>query len=142
MPANPQISKIIHLTIDSDDHSLDVIDAAVVPVVPAPTTVTTLDGVTHTDTPTESWVLRLKLVLDWSSTRPGLAYKLKDQKGESVPFVLNVHQGGTETGSAAEPPISGTVTLVPVAYGGPGNAFATADVDLPITGEPTLDITP
>ena len=142
MPANPQLPKIIHLTIDGDDHSLDVIDAAVVPIVPAPTTVTTLDGVTHTDTPTESWALRLKLVLDYSSTRPGLAYRLKDQKGESVAFVLNVHLGGTATGSTTEPPVSGTCVLVPVPYGGPGNAFSTADVDLPIVGEPVLDITP
>lgn len=142
MPAVPQIPKIIHFTLDGDDYSLDVIDAAVVPTPGAVQSVTTLDGVVHQDIAATTWGVALTCVLDWDSTRPGLAYYLKANAGDEVAFVLNVYTGGTATGDADSPPIAGTCKLVPIPYGGTGNAYPTAQVVLPITGEPTLDITP
>ena len=141
MPATPQIPKVIFLTIDGDDHSLDVLDAGVVPTPGPVQRVTTLDGETHQDIGATTWSLDLRIVLDWSSSRPGLAYRLMDQAGEAVAFVLNVH-ADSATGSAAEPPVSGTCTLVPVPYGGTGNEFVEATVSLPIDGTPVWDITP
>lgn len=143
MAAVPQIPKDIHFTIDgTNDFSLDVVDAAVVPSPGAVQKVRTLDAVTHQDTEPESWSLDLTLVLDYSSTRPGLAYYLNANKGTQKAFVLNVHPSGTATGSTTMPPCSGTVTLVPVQYGGEGNQFVTAKVSLPLSGDPVFDITP
>jgi len=142
MAAIPQLPKIIHFTLDSNDFSLDVVDAGVVPADPEVQKVTTLDGVVHQDVGVQSWSLDLTAVLDWDSTRPGLAYYLKANAGDTVAFVLNVHPGGTATGDADSPPISGTCRLVAIPYGGAGNTYVTAQVSLPITGEPTLDITP
>lgn len=142
MAAVPQIPKIIHFTLGATDFSDDVIAASVVPAPGAVQSVTTLDGTVHQDVAPPTYSLDLELVLDWSSTRPGLAYYLFDSAGDSVAFVLNVHDSGNATGSATLPPISGTCRLVPVAYGGEGNTFVTASVSLPITGTPTVDITP
>lgn len=141
MPAVPQIPKIIHFTIDSQDFSPDVISARVVPTPGAIQTVRTLDGTTHQDAEPETWGLELEMVLDYDSTRPGLAYYLNANKGTDEAFVLNVH-ADSAAGSATLPPVSGTVTLVAVPYGGPGNQYATHTVVLPITGDPVYDITP
>ena len=140
----PQIPKTIHFTLGSSptDFSPDVTGVAVVPEPGAVQKVITLDGVTHQDAEPASYSLELTMVLDWSSTRPGLAYYLFTNKGTQVAFALNVHTGGTATGSATLPPMSGTVTLVPAPYGGDGNVFAEATVVLPINGLPVLDITP
>ena len=142
MASAPQIPKIIFFTLGATDFSDDVIDAGLVPAPGAVQKVRTLDGVTHQDAEPESWALDLKCVLDWDSTRPGLAYYLNANKGTQVAFVLNVHTSGTATGSTTKPPSSGTVTLVPIPYGGEGNVFVQATVLLPLTGDPTFDITP
>jgi hypothetical protein len=140
MPASPQILKTIKLTIGGEDFSPDVIDAAVVPAAPDEQAVTTLDGVTHKDVGPVGWALELTCVLDWDSTRPGLAAYLFENSGSQAAFVMNAYDP-TAPESATEPEMSGTVTLVPIPYGGTGNEFAQATVSLPIDGTPTRDET-
>lgn len=139
MPAVPQILKVIELTLDGEDFSLDVIDAALNPVPGAIQTVKTLDGVTHQDAESESWQLELRCVVDWDTVRPGLASFLYTNRGETVPFVFADTTGGEST---TKPSMTGNVTLVPIAYGGAGNTFAEATVILPCDGTPTPDTTP
>lgn len=141
MPAVPQIPKLAEFTLATQDFSLDVIGVRVVPTPGAVQTVRTLDGTTHQDAAPESWGLEVEMVLDFSSTRPGLAYYLNANKGSDVAFVYNAHTDSA-TGSATQPPVSGTCTLVAVPYGGRGNEYATHTVVLPITGDPVYDITP
>lgn len=144
MASVPQIPKIVHFTLGASpvDFSDDVTGARVVSEPGAVQKVVTLDGVTHQDAEPESWALELTMVLDWDSTRPGLAYYLFNNKGTQVPFAFNAHPGGTATGSTTKPPISGTVTLVAASYGGDANVYSEATVSLPITGDPVVDITP
>lgn len=137
--SDPQILKTITLTIDGEDFAGDVLDAAVVPAPGAVQTVRTLDGVTHQDAESESWALELRCVVDWDSVRPGLAWFLNAHKGEQVAFVFH---DTSDAVSATKPAVTGTVTLVPIAYGGAGNTFAEATVTLPIDGAPATDITP
>jgi hypothetical protein len=142
MAAVPQIPKIVFFTLGGTDFSDDVTSARVNSTPGAVQKIVTLDGVTHQDAEPESWSLDLTCVQDWDSVRPGLAYYLFANKGTQVAFVYNEYPSGTGTGSATKPPMSGTVTLVPISYGGEANIFATTEVSLPMTGAPTLDITP
>lgn len=139
MPANPQILKIVTLEIDTEDFSLDVVDAAVVPAPGAVQTVKTLDGVTHQDAESETWALELTCVVDWDTTRPGLASFLYTNKGLQKTFRF---RKDTSAISTTNPEIQGTVTIVPIQYGGTGNAFATATVSMPVDGALTIDTTP
>lgn len=143
MPSDPQILKTITLvfdpTGDNEDFSLDVIDAAVVPTAGDVQTVRTLDGVSHSDAEGETWSLNLTCVIDWDSTRPGLAYYLWENRGTQVAFRFRKDEAAIST---SNPEIQGTVTLVPIPYGGTGNEFATAEVVLPIDGDITVDVTP
>ena len=144
MASVPQIPKIIHFTIGASptDFSDDVTAVRVVSEPGAVQKIVTLDGVTHQDAEPESWALELTCVQDWDSTRPGLAWYLFENRGEKHPFAVNVHPSGTATGDADMPPFSGTVTLIPISYGGEANTYATTTVTLPIDGTPVLDITP
>lgn len=144
MASVPQIPKIIHFTLGSSptDFSDDVTAARIVSEPGAVQKVVTLDGVTHQDAEPESYALELTCVQDWDSTRPGLAYYLFNNKNTKVPFAINVHPSGTATGDADMPPFSGTVTCVPMSYGGEANTYAVSTVTLPIDGTPVLDITP
>src|SRR5688572_3385120 len=108
----PQIPKIVTLTIATIDFAPDAIDAEIVPAPGDIKKVTTLDGVVHQDTDAEAWALKINMVLDWDSVRPGLAYYLYTHKGETVAFVLNVYGTGAE--SATQPKMTGTCKLVPV----------------------------
>jgi hypothetical protein len=139
MPAVPQILKTIVFTLDTEDFSLDVLDVAVVPAPGAIQTVRTLDGVTHQDAESESWALQLRCVIDWDSVRPGLAYFLYDRRGETVDFTF---RDTTAAISTTKPAMTGEVTLVPIPYGGTGNAYAEATVLLPMSAAPTVDTTP
>ena len=143
MPANPQILKTITFILDpsgdNEDFSLDVVDAAVVPVPGDVQTVRTLDGVSHSDAEAETWELRLTAVIDWDSTRPGLAWYLWENRGTQVAFRLRKDEAAIST---ANPEVQGTVTLVPIQYGGEGNVFATAEVVMPLDGDPVFDTTP
>lgn len=139
MPSNPQILKVITFTLGAQDFSLDVVDAAVVPEPGDVQTIRTLDGVSHSDAEAETWVLNLTCVVDWDTTRPGLASYLFDNKGDKVAFELRHNEDAIST---SNPSIKGTVTLVPIQYGGTGNEYATAEVSLPIDGEITVDTTP
>lgn len=139
MPAIPQILKVITLTLGSDDFEEDVINAAIVPAAGAIRKVTTLDGTVHQDTEPEAWALELTCVIDWDSTRPGLAHYLFANKGDQVAFVFHDKSAAVSTSS---PSLTGTCVLVPLPYGGTGNDFATATVQLPIIGDPVPDSTP
>ena len=139
MPSVPQILKVITLTLDGDDYSLDVVDAAVVPTPGDVQSIRTLDGVYHSDAEGETWALNLTCVIDWDTTRPGLAAYLQANSGDKVAFELRANEDAIST---SNPSIKGTVTLVPIQYGGPGNEYATAEVSLPIDGAITVDTTP
>lgn len=139
MAADPQILKIITFTLDGTDFSEDVLDVEVVPTPGDVQTIRTLDGVTHQDASSESWGLRIRAVVDWDTTRPGLASYLFDNKGTSVAFAFRDTTGAIST---TKPAITGNVTLVPLSYGGTGNAFAESEVVLPIDGDPVVDTTP
>ena len=140
----PQILKNITLTLKTTagtatDFSMDVIDAAIVPTAGDEQKVTTLDGIVHQDVAVESWSLDLTCVVDWDSSRPGLAHYLYTNKGELLTFIFN----DTDTAlSATKPGMTGTCRAVPISYGGAGNTYAEATVSMPITGVPTVDITP
>lgn len=99
----------------------------------------TLDGVTHQDASASTWFLEIEAVIDWDTSRPGLAYYLFNNEGDTASFVFGWN---TATVSATNPQITGSCVLVPLPYGGTGNEFATATVRLPITGAITVDITP
>jgi len=139
MPAAPIVPKIITFTIGGEDFATDVLDAAVVPAAGAVQKVKTLDGVTHQDAEGESWSLDLRAIQDWDTARPGLAAYLWAEKGTSKAFVLHLYD---DTIAAARPAMTGTVTIVPIPYGGEGNTFIEAEVSMPCTVDPTLDITP
>lgn len=139
MAATPQILKTIVFTLGGTDFSDDVLDVEVVPTPGAIQTVRTLDGVKHQDTESETWGLRIRMVLDWDTVRPGLAYYLFNNKGDAVTFTLS---DTTAALSTTKPGLTGTVTLVPASYGGEGNVFAEGEVILPITDDPTVDTTP
>jgi len=95
--------------------------------------------VVHQDVEPESWAIRVRAVLDWDSTRPGLAYYLNANKGTEVAFVV---KDTTAANSTGKPAMTGTCKLVPLPYGGTGNTFAEAEVLLPIVGSPVVDSTP
>lgn len=143
MPSNPQLLKEITLIFDpsgdNEDFSMDVIDAEVVPTPGDIQTVRTLDGVSHSDAEGETWSLRLNCIIDWDTTRPGLAYYLWSNKGEQKLVRFRKDEAAIST---SNPGVDFTVTLVPLPYGGNGNEFAQAEVLLPIDGELALDTTP
>src|SRR6188768_2276884 len=101
----PQILKTITFTLDGEDFSGDVLDAAVVPTPGAIQSVRTLDGVSHSDAESETWGLELRCVIDWDSERPGLAWFLNDNKGEQVAFTF---RDTTNAISTTKPAMTGT----------------------------------
>lgn len=139
MVADPQILKEIILTLDSEDFSQDVVSARLAHVPGAIQTVRTLDGVKHQDAEGGTWQLELTCVVDWSSTRPGLARFLFDNDGETVAATF---KDTTAANSTSKPLMGFNVVCVPIAYGGDGNVFATAEVVLPVDGTPVPDETP
>ena len=139
MASDPQLLKVVTFTLGATDFSDDALDIEVVPTPGDIQTVRTLDGVSHSDAEAETWGLRVRAVIDWDTTRPGLAYYLFNNKGDQVAFRF---RKDTEAISTTNPEIQGTVTLVPISYGGNGNEYAEAEVVLPIDGEITLDTTP
>jgi hypothetical protein len=143
MPSDPQLLKVITFVIDptgdNEDFSLDVLDVELVPTPGDIQTVRTLDGVSHSDAEAETWALRLRAIIDWDTTRPGLAYYLWNNRGEQKAFRF---RKDTAAISTTNPEVQGTVTLVPLPYGGVGNEYAEAEVLLPLDGDPTIDTTP
>jgi hypothetical protein len=144
MAADPMLLKVISLTLqvgagDVEEFNTDCLDAMVVPTPGPIQTVKTLDGITHQDAESESWSLQLRTIIDWDTSRPGLASYLFTNKGLTAAFVF---KGYNETIGATAPAMTGTVTLVPIQYGGAGNTFGEATVLLPLDGLPVVDITP
>lgn len=139
MASVPQILKTITFSLGGTDFSEDVLDVEVVATPGAVQSVTTLDGVTHSDIAAESWGLRVRAIIDWDSERPGLAWYLFANKGTQVAFLFRDTTGAL---SATKPGIGGTVRIVPLSYGGTGNVYAEAEVVMPIDGDPVPDTTP
>jgi hypothetical protein len=139
MPSAPQLLKEITFTLGAQDFSPDVLDVEVVPTPGDIQKVTTLDAVTHQDAAAESWSLRVRAIVDWDSTRPGLAWYLFENKGTTVAFAFRDTTGALST---TKPGMGGNVRLVPISYGGTGNEYAEATVLLPIDGDPVPDTTP
>lgn len=139
MAAVPQILKVVTFTLDSTDFSMDAIDIEMVVTAGDVTSVTTLDGITHQDVAANTYGIRVRMVVDWDTTRPGLAYYLWDNQGDEVAMRF---RKDTAAISTTNPEIQANVKLVPVGYGGNGNEFAEQEVVLPITGAVTLDTTP
>ena len=139
MVANPQLLKVITFSLAGTDFSDDVLDVEVVPSPGDIQTVRTLDGEKHQDTESETWSLRIRMIVDWDTVRPGLAYYLFNNKDDVVAFLF---RDTTAALSTTKPGIGGNVTLVPVSYGGNGNEYAEAEVLMPIDGDPVPDTTP
>lgn len=131
MAAVPQLLKVITFTLGATDFSDDVIDIALVPAPGDVQSVTTLDGTTHQDAAAETWGLQIRAVVDWDTVRPGLAYYLFNNKGDTVAFEFRKDTATIGTGN---PSMTGSVVLVPMQYGGNGNEFAEGEVFLPATG--------
>lgn len=127
----PEIPKVIVFTLGGSSFAEDLIDAEIRPVDPQESSIITLDGVLHKSVGTVGWEMRLNMVLDHDSVRPGLAYYLWTNQGSTVAFVY--HVGGAAI-SATNPKFTGSVVLKPAAYGGDGNVFAEYETILPITG--------
>ena len=139
MPSDPQLLKVVTFTLDGTDFSDDALDIELVPTPGDVQTVRTLDGVSHSDAAGETWALRVRAVIDWDTVRPGLAYYLWNNRGTQVAMRF---RKDTSAISTTNPEVQGTVTLVPISYGGNGNEYAEAEVLLPLDGDPTLDTTP
>ena len=139
MVASPQLLKVITFSLGATDFSDDVLDVEVVPTPGDILSVRTLDGTTHQDIAAETWGLRVRAIVDWDSVRPGLAWYLFDNKGDTVAFLFRDTTGALST---TKPGIGGNVRLVPGPYGGVGNEYAEFEVVLPINGDPVPDTTP
>jgi hypothetical protein len=138
MVAVPQILKTITFSLGATDFSDDVLDVEMVTEAGDVQSVTTLDGTTHQDVGAPTFGIRIRMVVDWDSVRPGLAYYLWSNQGDEVACIF---ADTTAAASATKPQINANVKLVPVGYGGNGNEFAEQEVTLPITGAVTVDIT-
>lgn len=139
MVAIPQILKVVTFTLAGTDFSDDALDIELVVTAGDVTSVTTLDGITHQDVGANTYGIRVRMVVDWDTVRPGLAYYLWNNQGDEV--AMRFRQD-TNAISTSNPEIQAQVKLVPVGYGGVGNEFAEQEVVLPITGAVTVDTTP
>ena len=139
MASTPQLLKIITFTLGATDFTDDVLDVELVPEPGDTLSVRTLDGVLHQDASPETWGLRVRAIVDWDSVRPGLAWYLFANKGDAVAFTF---RDTTSAISTTKPAMTGTVTLVPISYGGTGNEYAESEVTMPLDGDPVPDITP
>jgi hypothetical protein len=139
MASTPQLLKTITFSLAGTDFSDDVLDVEVVPTPGDVLSVKTLDGVTHQDIAAETWGLRIRAIIDWDSVRPGLAWYLFANKGDTVAFLFRDTTGALST---LKPGMGGNVRLVPISYGGVGNEYAEAEVVMPIDGDPVPDTTP
>lgn len=103
--------------------------------------VLTLDGVQHQDAAPSKYFLVVEMVLDFDTTRPGLAYYLFLNEGDTAACIFNVHDAAIST---SKPALNFNCVLVAPSplYGGTGNEYSTATVRMPITGPITVDTTP
>lgn len=142
MASNPNLPKVVYLTVGgSNDFSMDVTSARL-EFVPGDTqTITTLDGVPHSDVTPGTWKFTGTAVQDWDSGRPGLAYYANANAGTLVACVFNTH-ADSATGDADSPPVSFNARVVPISYGGEQGVYATTDFEWPVDGTPVWDHTP
>lgn len=97
----------------------------------------TLDGNVASNAEPETYALVMRAGQDYTAT--GLARFLWDNANAIATVELNAH-GKTAVAAAATPAVTGTVQLVPVAYGGEVGTFAEFEVTLPFTAKPVLKI--
>ena len=138
--AVPQIPKVVVFKLGTTSFKEDAVGIQVVNEAGDVQSILTLDGVTHQDASSSTWFLEVEAVLDWDTTRPGLAYYLFNNEGDTVAFEFAWDAGHAV--STTNPELTGSCVLVPLPYGGTGNEFATATVRLPITGALVVDTTP
>lgn len=138
--AVPQIPKVVTFKLGTTSFKEDAVGVQVVNEAGDVQSILTLDGVTHQDASSSTWFLEVEAVLDWDTTRPGLAYYLYNNEGDTVAFEFGWNAGAAI--STTNPSVTGSCVLVPLPYGGTGNEFATATVRLPITGALVVDTTP
>ena len=136
----PQILKVVTFKLGATSYKEDAVSIQVVNEAGDVQSILTLDGVIHQDASTSKWFLEIEAILDWDTVRPGLAYYLFNNEGDTVAFEFGWNAGAAI--STTNPSVTGSVVLVPLPYGGTGNEFATATVRLPITGALTVDTTP
>ena len=143
----PQLLKVVTFTLTdsagtpstSTSFKEDAVSIQIVNEAGDVQSILTLDGVIHQDASLSKWFLEIEAVIDWDTTRPGLAYYLFNNEGDTAAFVFGWNSAAVST---SNPQITGSCVLVPLPYGGTGNEFATATVRLPITGTLTVDTTP
>lgn len=108
--------------------------ASVVPVPGDESSVTTLDGIVHTRFGATAYTLDFTAQQDWSAT--GLSRWLWTNRGQLADFVVLAYPGPTPTTGA--PGFQGQITVAAGAYGGEVDSWISADLSLPVVGEPTL----
>jgi hypothetical protein len=95
----------------------------------------TLDGNVASNAEAETYSLVMRAGQDYSPT--GLARYLWDNAGSTADVTLNAY-GATALPTDETPEVTGTVTLIPVQYGGEVSTFAEFEVTLPFTAKPVL----
>lgn len=141
MASNPNLPKIVYLMVATNDFSQDVTSARLEFVPGTSNTITTLDGVPHSDIAPGTWVFKGTAVQDWDSSRPGMAYYANANQGTLAACVFNTH-ADSATGDADSPPVAFNARVVPISYGGTYGEFATTDFEWPVDGTPVWDHTP
>ena len=137
--SNPQFPDIVTFTLGGTSFKEDLVSLAIVPIGVDGKSVLTLDGVNHARATVARWELQGTAVVDWDTSRPGLAYKCFNDEGDSVAFVYLPNASAI---SATNPAANGNCRLSPIAFGGDGNDYATFDFVFPVDGALTLDTTP
>ncbi len=130
---------IVSLTFDGSAAETFECHVRTVEVVPEPGDVVTYQPLcsdnSYVETGPDTFTLHLAGVQDWSAA--GLARLLWDNAGEDVTFSVAAY-GAI---AADTPAMTGTAKVRRPAYGGEAESWAEFDVELPISGVPTLDST-
>jgi hypothetical protein len=104
--------------------------ASLVPDQPHQTLKTMVpDGIVQ-DVDTPAWTLQLEMIQDHETG--GLARALTDANGTDLALILEPNQGAGKRSAAC------TVTAKAVEFGGTQGEWATATVELPVTGQPVF----
>lgn len=117
---SPLFLEAVTLRIDADNYEQHVSGVSFVPSPASPAVWTGLGGNTHTATSGAApWTCQLNYVQDWE-TDDSLSRYLHEHAGERVPVSFTPLAGGDT--------FYATITLVPGAIGGEGQAYATTSV--------------
>lgn len=143
MATAPLFMRDVSLTLGAttpDEYNCQVASATVEVTAGDEVTYTTLctDG-SFSEVGRSTYALVLRLGQDWTSSQ-GLARYLWENEGAVVPFRLQAHGSATESATDT-PAMTGNVRIVAASYGGEVDTYAEAEVSLPCTAKPTLEIT-